>query len=161
MTDKAKLYKKGNDTAVAEKDFDDGQSSAVVTLDDIASNTDVAAGAYQASVVVNGVESDKVDVAAFKTLAPPKVAVTGVTATPTTLSGKVGGTGEITYAVAPENATDKTIKSVTSSDDAIATVVLKDGKATVTYVKAGTADITGTTNDGGNTAKTTVTITAE
>ncbi|WP_125607899.1 Ig-like domain-containing protein [Lapidilactobacillus bayanensis] len=87
------------------------------------------------------------------------VSVTGVTANPTSLSVEVGKTGTFTYAVQPDNATDKSV-AVKSSDDTIATVSDKAGTVTVTGVKAGTGKVTGTTTDGSKTFEVTLTVTA-
>lgn len=74
----------------------------------------------------------------------------------TTLSGVVGGTGQLTATVQPATATDKTV-TWTSSTPATATV---DNTGKVTYVAAGTTTITVTTNDGNKTATCEVTVTA-
>ncbi|WP_055679872.1 Ig-like domain-containing protein [Secundilactobacillus kimchicus] len=77
--------------------------------------------------------------------------MTGVTMSQATATGDIGKTVVLTATVAPETATDKTVVWA-SSDDKIATV--KDG--TVTFVAAGTADITATV--GGKSATTKVTV---
>nr|MCR4584572.1 Ig-like domain-containing protein [Lachnospiraceae bacterium] len=81
-------------------------------------------------------------------------AVTGVSIAPETLSLKVGESGTLTAAVAPENATNKNV-SWTSSAPAVVTVA--DG--VVTAVSEGETDITVTTEDGGKTATCRVTVT--
>ena len=68
-----------------------------------------------------------------------------------------GDEASIAATVAPEEATDKTVKW-TSSDETVATV---DAEGKVTAVKAGTATITATTNDGGKTATCAVTVEAK
>ncbi|MCV3117121.1 Ig-like domain-containing protein [Enterococcus faecium] len=71
----------------------------------------------------------------------------------------VGATETLSATVAPETATDKSVK-FTSSDETIATVTPVQGK--VTAVKAGTATITATTsNDKTATCKVTVTAASE
>ena len=86
------------------------------------------------------------------TVTPKTVAVTGVTMSQATATGDIGKTVALTATVAPEDATDKTVVW-TSSNDKIATV--KDD-GTVTFVAAGTADITATV--GGKSASTKVTV---
>jgi len=86
----------------------------------------------------------------------PSVAVTGVTVSPTTLTLSQGKTATLTATVSPSTATDKTV-TWTSSNTGVATVS-SDG--VVTGVKAGTATITATTNDGGKTATCAVTVKA-
>ena len=82
------------------------------------------------------------------------VPVTGVTLDKTTAEVRVGETVTLTAAVAPEDATDKTV-TWGSSDVTIARV--SDG--VVTGVKAGKATITVTTADGEKTASCLVTVT--
>ena len=72
------------------------------------------------------------------------VSVTGVTITPQTLELKEGTTGTLTAAIAPANATKKTV-SWTSSDEKVATV---DKNGVVTGLKKGTATITVKTSGG-------------
>ncbi|GAB1858725.1 hypothetical protein MHTCC0001_35650 [Flavobacteriaceae bacterium MHTCC 0001] len=82
------------------------------------------------------------------------VAVTGVTVTPSTLNLDVGDTGNLTGAVVPSNATDKTMTFV-SSNTSVATVTQS---GVVTAVASGTATITLTTTDGGHTTTATVNV---
>jgi len=82
-------------------------------------------------------------------------AVTGVSVSPSTASIAVAGTTQITATVAPEAATNKNVKFV-SSDTSVA-LVASDG--TVTGVGEGTAVIVAQTVDGGFTASATVTVT--
>lgn len=71
----------------------------------------------------------------------------------------MGATETLSATVAPETATDKSVK-FTSSDETIATVTPVQGK--VTAVKAGTATITATTsNDKTATCKVTATAASE
>lgn len=83
-----------------------------------------------------------------------EVKVTGVTVTPTTASIAVGKTATLSAAIAPANATNKTV-TWTTSDPAVATVA----NGIVTGVKAGKATITVTTADGGKTAACAVDVT--
>jgi len=87
---------------------------------------------------------------------PTTVSVTGVTLDKSTASVTVGKTVQLTAAVSPNNATNKGM-TWSSSDTAIATV---DANGKVTGVKAGTAAITVTTDDGGYTVTCKVTVTA-
>lgn len=82
------------------------------------------------------------------------VPVTGVSVSPESAEIFMGAATQLTAAVAPENAD---IKDVTwsSSDESIATV---DENGLVTGIKAGNADITATTKDGGKTAKAAITV---
>ncbi|WP_159723166.1 Ig-like domain-containing protein [Enterococcus sp. CSURQ0835] len=142
MADTFRIYK--GDTKVVE-----GASPLKIT--GVAANTDVKAGDYKVVRVVDGKESDKVDIPAFKTL---PIAVSALKLDQATASVEVGKTVTLKATVEPANATDKTVKFA-SSDAKIATV---DGAGVVTAVAAGTADITATA--GGKSAKCAVTVTA-
>ena len=92
-------------------------------------------------------------------MTPPTdaVKVTGITLGPNTPSVEAGKTVQLTTAVAPDNATDKSV-TYASKNEAVATV---SDTGLVTGVKAGTANITVTAKDGsGVTATITVTVTA-
>ena len=82
--------------------------------------------------------------------------VTGVSLDKTTLSLTEGDTETLTATISPSNATNKNVKWSTS-DKSVATVA--DGK--VTAVKAGSATITVTTEDGSKTASCKVTVKAK
>ena len=84
---------------------------------------------------------------------PQKVAVTGVSLMPNTLSLKVGEAETLSAVVIPANADNKTV-SWSTSDQSVATVA----NGLVTAVKEGSATITVTTIDGGKTATCTVTV---
>ena len=88
------------------------------------------------------------------TVSAATVAVTGVTVSPETDSIAVSETLTLTATVAPADATNKTV-TWSSSDDTIASVA--DG--VVTGVAGGTATITVTTQDGGFTATSEITVT--
>lgn len=82
------------------------------------------------------------------------VLVSSITLSSTTMYLEVGGsTGTITPTISPVNASNKTV-IWTSSDTEVATVT----NGVITPVAAGTATITATTEDGGKTATTTVTV---
>ena len=87
---------------------------------------------------------------------PSAVAVTGVSVAPETLALEVGESSALTVTVAPLNATN-TLVNWTTSDAAVATV---SSSGVVTAVAEGSATITATTEDGGFTATSAVTVTA-
>lgn len=82
------------------------------------------------------------------------VPVTGVSVSPESAEIFMGAATQLTAAVEPENADIKDV-SWSSSDESIATV---DENGLVTGIKAGNADITATTRDGGKTAKAAITV---
>jgi uncharacterized protein YjdB len=82
------------------------------------------------------------------------VPVTGVSLNKTSLTLDAGKSETLTATVTPSNATDKSV-TWSSSNTAVATV---SSEGVVTGVKAGTATITATTNDGGKTATCAVTV---
>ena len=82
------------------------------------------------------------------------VKVTGVSASPSDLSGKVGESADISVTVSPENASDKSV-TFSSSNGSVAEV---NGSGHVTYKGAGSATITVKTNDGGYTASVEVSV---
>jgi uncharacterized protein YjdB len=84
------------------------------------------------------------------------IAVTSVTAAPSTATLAPGSTQQLTATVSPSNATDKSV-TWTSSNNSIATV---SSSGMVTAVAAGTATITAKTVDGGKTSTSTVTVTS-
>ena len=84
---------------------------------------------------------------------PPVVSVTGVTLNKTATSIQVGGTETLTATISP---TDAANKKVTWKSDKPEIATVAEGK--VTGVKAGTAIITVTTEDGGKTATCKVTV---
>ena len=85
---------------------------------------------------------------------PQTVKVTGVSASPSDLSGKVGESADISVTVSPENASDKSV-TFSSSNGSVAEV---NGSGHVTYKGAGSATITVKTNDGGYTASVEVSV---
>lgn len=84
------------------------------------------------------------------------IPATGVTVTPATANLAVGATRQLTGAVQPTDATDRT-GTWTTSDASVATV---SSTGLVTAVSAGSATVTFTTTDGGFTGSTAVTVTA-
>ena len=87
---------------------------------------------------------------------PQKVAVTGVSLKPNTLSLKVGEAETLSAVFIPANADNKTV-SWSTSDPSVATVA----NGLVTAVKEGSATITVTTADGGKTATCAVTVSTD
>lgn len=86
----------------------------------------------------------------------PIVNVESVSLNKTSLELEAGDSEQLTATVEPENATNKSV-TWTSNNDSVATV---DNNGTVTAHKAGTATITVTTMDGGNTATCALTVTS-
>ncbi|WP_205692223.1 Ig domain-containing protein, partial [Cellulophaga sp. Z1A5H] len=83
-------------------------------------------------------------------------AVTGITVDPSAITITNGSTTTLTETIAPANATNQNV-TWTSSDDAIASV---SATGVVTGNAIGTATITVTTEDGGFTATSTITVQA-
>lgn len=79
-----------------------------------------------------------------------------ISVSPTSANLAVGATQQLTATVSPNNATNKNV-TWSSSDDGVATV---NASGLVTAQAVGTATITVTTDDGGFTATTTVTVIA-
>jgi uncharacterized protein YjdB len=92
----------------------------------------------------------------FEVKGSSTVAVTGVTVSPTSASINVGATQQLTATVSPSNATNKNV-SWSSSNTSIATV---NSSGLVTGMAAGSATITVTTQDGGKTATSAITVTS-
>lgn len=85
----------------------------------------------------------------------PDTTVKGVTLSKTTLTLKPGGTETLSFTLFPANAANKNVKWTTSAED-VATV---DATGKVTAVKPGSATITVATEEGGETATCSVTVT--
>lgn len=101
-----------------------------------------------------GDTTNLVTIPTFKTL---KVAVTGVSATPATISVVAGETAKVDISVQPANATINTY-NITSADEKIATM---DQDGTIHGVAAGTVNITiASTDDPSKVAIVAVTVTA-
>lgn len=86
------------------------------------------------------------------------IPVTGITVTPDTASVKVDATTDLTVAVTPSNASDKTFAAA-SSDNTKASVAVNGSKVTVTGKAEGAATITVTSTDSKKTASCAVTVT--
>ncbi len=91
------------------------------------------------------------------TVTVKNIPVSGVTLSPKTMTLEINETGQLTATVSPENAGNKNV-SYKSSNASVATVTA-DGL--VTAVKAGTATITVTTEDGRKTDTCAVTVKKE
>ncbi|MDG0791516.1 Ig-like domain-containing protein [Cohnella ginsengisoli] len=124
---------------------------AVATVD--ATGHVTAIGAGSAVIEATTVNGKKAEVAL--TVVTEIVPVTGVNVDQEPFSLIAGTAGQVTATIMPAEATNKTVVW-TSSDTSVATVGA-DGK--VTAKAPGTATITATTEDGGFTATTTVTVT--
>ncbi len=148
MADTLNLYK--DEELVKSEEYVEGK--AELTINSLDANTDYPKGTYQVSRKNENEESEKVDVPAFKT---KPIAVTGVKLNKESTSLEVGANETLNATVSPSTATNKKVTYI-SSDDAVATV---DSNGKITAVKAGTTDITVTTEDGSKTAKCSVTVT--
>lgn len=149
MVETLKLYK-GDEVIATGERGEDGK--ATVTINDLVANTEYAVGTYQVSFSNENGESEKVDVPGFKT---KPIVVSGVKLNKESTNLEVGSNETLNATVSPSTATNKNI-SFQSSDSEVASVD-NDGK--VTAIKAGTADITVTTEDGNKTATCSVTVT--
>lgn len=108
-----------------------------------------------ATITVTTQDGSKTATSAI-TVTSSNVAVTGVTVSPATASVTVGATQQLTATIAPSNATNKTV-TWSSSNTSVATV---NTNGLVTGVAVGTTTITVTTQDGGKTATSAITITS-
>ena len=116
-------------------------------------------GAYSLTATFadeSGLIQDAVIAETSLTVARTSVGVTGVTLSKTTLTLAAGKSETLAATIRPSGSTEKGV-TWKSSDTSIATV---DANGKVTGVKAGTATITVTTDDGGYTATCSVTVTA-
>lgn len=111
-------------------------------------NFDLDAGYTNLEMFLNEVDGEVVS--------NPTVNVTGIQGLPATLNLTVGQTYDLTEEVLPANATDKTVVWSRS----VANFATVDQNGLVTATSPGTVTITATTNDGGFTDSTVVTVTA-
>ena len=125
---------------------------AVATVSDAGVVTAVKAGS--ATITCTTKDGEKTATCTVSVTASA-VAVTGVSLSKTELSLAEAGTETLTATVAPENATNKSV-TWSSSDPAVASV---SDAGVVTALKAGSATITCTSNDGGHAATCKVTVT--
>ena len=87
------------------------------------------------------------------------ISVTSVTLDQATMELAVHGWGQLFATVLPENATNQNITWTSSDPDVVTVDVSGWGGGGLTAVSPGTATITVTTEDGGRTARATVTVT--
>lgn len=145
-----KLYKGA--TVVVE-----GESPLAIT--GLTPDTNVTAGTYKVAKVEGGVESEKVDVPAFKTL---PVAATGVKIAPTTATAVSGTAGErkTVMTMTPGNATNKNVTYSIAPTTAGLTVEADGTIKWTDAVASGTYTMTVKTVDGNFTATCVLTLTA-
>ena len=115
-----------------------------------------AVSAGEAIITVTTEDGAKTATCKVTVNAPQTVPVTGVTLDKAELTLEKGSTGTLKATVEPQNATNNTV-TWSSSNEEVATV---DQHGTVTAVRAGTATITVTTEDGVKTATCKVTVNA-
>ncbi|GAA0434443.1 hypothetical protein GCM10008934_24860 [Virgibacillus salarius] len=124
---------------------------AVATVSSTGEVTAVSTGT--ATITATSTDDNTVKGTATVNVTQP---VTGVSVDPATAELEVGATQQLTETVSPSNATNKGV-TWSSSDEAIATV---DSTGLVTAVAEGNATITVTTDDGGKTATSEITVIA-
>ncbi|MBY9078597.1 Ig-like domain-containing protein [Paenibacillus sp. HN-1] len=127
----------------------------IVTVDEDGVVTAKAAGTATITVTTEDGGFTAETIVTVTDTEPETVAVTGVSVNRIELSLATGGSGRLTATIAPANATNQNVVW-SSSDSGIAAV---DNSGIVTAKAAGTATITVTTEDGGFTAETIVTVT--
>lgn len=128
-------------------------NSGVATVNSSGLVTAVSAG----SATVTATTQDGSFVATSSiSVTVPTIQVTGVTVNPTSASITIGSTLQLTASVTPANATNQTV-SWSSSNVGVATV---NSSGIVTGVSVGTATITATTQDGGFSSASSITIAA-
>ncbi|MCT1904113.1 putative Ig domain-containing protein [Oceanobacillus sojae] len=145
-----KIYK--GDTLVVE-----GTSNRL-EITGLESNTNVAAGEYQAVRVEDGNESDRVDIPSFTTL---PIEVTGVSLSPKTSTAEAGAAGnrQVNATVSPSDATNKAV-SYDIGPDAEGLAVSGNGRVSWTEdTPAGEYTTTVTTDDGSHTDTHVLTLT--
>lgn len=86
-----------------------------------------------------------------------EVPVTGIELNKSAITLRAGESAELVATVKPGRATNKTVNWASSNEE-VAKVEAVDGKAVVTAISSGTAEITGTTQSGGFTAVSQVTV---
>ena len=139
------------------------EASQVVTYESatptIASVTDagVVTGVAAGSTTITIAATDGSGISTTINVTVNPIVVTGITATPTEITMITGETAQISYTVAPENATDPSV-TITSADPTIATV---DENGVVTGVSVGETTITiASVSNPDVTATITVTVTS-
>lgn len=109
----------------------------------------VFAATFYLLIIITGCKKDEPS--------DPTVKVTGVTLSKTSISMVEGGTETLSATIAPSDATNQKVTWESDKTD----IVTVDSNGKVTAVKAGTANITVTTEDGAKTAACTVTVTTK
>ncbi len=128
-------------------------NTAVATVNSLGLVTAIAPGST--TITITTQDGGK-SAASTITVTKPMVAITDVTVTPASISMAASTTQQLTATVLPSNATNGTV-TWSSSNTAVATVT---ASGLVMGVAAGSATITVTTQDGGETATSTVIITS-
>lgn len=108
----------------------------------------------QGTAVITATSDSDVTIADTATIRVKNMPVAGVSVTPYLAEVVLGGDVQLTAVISPANATNKAV-SWSSSDPSVATV---DASGKVSTKKAGSAEITCTTEDGAYTATTTVQV---
>ena len=126
-------------------------NTSVATVNSSGLVTAVAAGT--ATITVTTQEGNFTATSAI-TVNTTNVPVTGVSVSPTSATLNVGGTQQLTRTISPANATNQNV-TWSSNNTSVATV---NSSGLVTSVAAGSATITVTTQDGGFTATSSITV---
>jgi formylglycine-generating enzyme required for sulfatase activity len=126
-------------------------NTAAATVDENGTVTGIAAGTAKitATTVDGGLKA-----VCSVTVSPTPVSLTEITVSPSTLEIYTGGTGTLSVAFTPTNATDQNL-TWSSSDKTVATV---EESGLVTAVAEGSATITATSADGNHTSTCAVTV---
>ncbi|WP_138434044.1 Ig-like domain-containing protein [Winogradskyella algicola] len=128
-------------------------TSSIVVGGDAVDTTSI--GTYVITYNVNDSEGNAAEETTRIVNVSPEVNVTSVLVTPETVATNVNETLTLNVEILPNNATDQT-GFWSSSDDAIATV--DENTGLVTAISEGVVDITFTSNDGGFTDSSTITV---
>lgn len=127
-------------------------NAAIATVNSSGVVTGVAAGS--ANITVTTQDGNKTAVATITVNNVPVVNVTSVSVSPSSSSITTGSSVSLTATILPSNATNKNV-SWSSSNSSVAAV---NSTGVVTGVAAGSATITVTTQDGGKTATSSITV---
>ncbi|MCT4629162.1 Ig-like domain-containing protein [Winogradskyella sp.] len=135
-------------------DQQDGDiTSSIVVGGDVVDNTSI--GTYVITYNVNDSEGNAAEEVTRIVNVSPEVNVTSVLVTPQTVTTNVNETLTLNVEILPNNATDQT-GFWSSSDDTIATV--DENTGLVTAISEGVVNITFTSNDGGFTDSSIITV---
>ncbi|MGM9897992.1 MAG: phage tail protein [Enterococcus faecalis] len=151
MVDIFKIYK-------GQTEITSGPSPLIIN--GVGQNISIIDGEYQVVRVVDGRESERVNIPTFKTLS---VAVTDLEFSPKTSTADAGtaGSRQITATVLPENANNKKVNyDISPVTEGLS--ISETGKITWTEaVPAGVYTTTGTTEDGKKTAQHILTLNSQ